>query len=143
VLVGGQDLQAGPIVLLWRDGEDRHVRVAFDDHAQVREAFDQQAARLGVASHLRRDALADVVVLARPAAVLLVRGARGRYAALARALQPADLTEPAAAIALEVDRELRLPILAASVDAARAIAGAIGAARQAPLPWQLFVPAPR
>lgn len=32
------------------------VRVAFDDHAEVREAFDQQAARLGIASHLRRAA---------------------------------------------------------------------------------------
>lgn len=75
---------------------------------------------------------------------MVVRGrSPGRYAALARPLRPTDLEHASVLCALEHDREVRLPLLAASTDDARAWARAINAERDARLPWQLFVaPAP-
>ena len=137
--LGELDLGEGPVVVLWRDGDARHVRHAFADHGQLRDAFFEQAARLGIPASQRHNALAAVLELQRPGAVVLIRAAqRGRYIALARTLQPPALTDPTVLIALEIDREVRLPILAADVDAARAIAKAINATRGSALPWQLF-----
>jgi hypothetical protein len=139
VKLGDLELGEGPVVVLWRDGDTRHVRHAFADHAQLRDVFFEQAARLGIPAGQRHNALAAVLELQRPGAVVLVRSARrGRYIALARTLQPPSVTDPHVLIALEIDREVRLPILAADVDTARAIAKAINATRGSALPWQLF-----
>jgi hypothetical protein len=118
VLVGGVDLHVGRVVLLWRDGPQRHARLTFDGDADPRSAFVEEASRLAIRGGQARDALASISQVERPGGVLLVRGRAGRYVALAHTLQPPELIAPTVVVALEVDRELRLPILAADPGAA-------------------------
>lgn len=139
MLVGGVDLQPGRIVLLWRDGTERRVRLSFDTDEDLRGAFLERAQRLAIRGSQARDALASMTQLQRPGGVLQLRGQQARYVALARALQSPELTAPTAAVALEVDRELRLPILAADAVAAAQLTASIDASRGgARLPWQVF-----
>jgi hypothetical protein len=139
VLVGDVDLQPGRIVLLWRDGLQRRVRLSFDQDQELRDAFIEQAARLAIRGAQSRDALASISQVQRPGGVLLVRGRTGRYVALAHTLQPVDLVAPTVVVALEVDRELRLPILAADASAAAQLTASIDRHRGGrPLPWQVF-----
>lgn len=144
MLVGGVDLQPGRIVLLWRDGPQRRVRLSFDQDQELRQAFTEQASMLAIRGAQSRDALASISQVERPGGVLLVRGQAGRYVALAHTLQPLDLVAPTVVVALEVDRELRLPLLAADASSGAQLAASIDRHRGGrPLPWQVFEAADR